>query len=170
MENEFDWASWLKAERLAKGWAKRKVARKSGVLETEVDNLQTVLYRVELGKVNLSMRTLILISRAFSLLPKDIFSLANAPFVYPTGEEKFDRNTIGAFVKTRRKRLGYNLEKLSEQIEFTLGWLSLMERSFPIKINVDRVIELDRVLRCDGVLTGLSWALVENELKAHLQK
>jgi hypothetical protein len=39
-----------------------------------------------------------------------------------------------------------------------------------IKIRVDNVFELDRVLQCDGVLTGLSWALVENELKAHLQK
>ena len=84
-----------------------------------------------------------------------------------------DYHLIGDRIKKERKKQNYTQEKLAEQLEVSVGYISQVERGIT-KISLDLLAAISTVLKCDLSLlvTGAaikSRGYMASELEEHYQ-
>jgi transcriptional regulator with XRE-family HTH domain len=160
MEHDFDWAEWIKFERLLRGWSQNKMAKKA-----IVPSWQSTLNRIETKTIGVTFRNLVIVAKIFGLPPSDVIKIADAPYAESTNTGSVNNySEIGKIVKTRRESLELTEVEVGMRINSTTLRVIDLERRFQTKIKVNTVISLDSILNFNGELIKLVWELVEQDL------
>jgi DNA-binding XRE family transcriptional regulator len=110
MEYDFDWAGWIKFERLLRGWSQNQMAKKA-----IISGWQSSLNRIEAKKMGVTLRTLVIVAPIFGFSPSEILDSAFVPFIEPTNQDNIDFLGVSKLIRSKRESLGYTEEELMEK-------------------------------------------------------
>lgn len=159
LELSFDWAEWIKSERLLRGWSQNGMAKRA-----VVSGWQNTLSRIESEKIGVTLRTLVIVAHIFEYSARDVMDIALYQYKEPLNHKTANDSEIGKIIKARRESLGFDKEELSKYLGFNSTWLDYVEEAFPKVIEANTVILLDKVLDFEGELVGVAWKLIEEKL------